>query len=218
MTTTSATAATSVRALVTGGLVAGPVYVGTSFAEALTRQGFDLTRHSWSVLANGDLGWIHVTNLVLTGALLVAFAAGLRRALRGGRGEASAPVLMAVFGLSMIVAGLFRADPAPGFPVGTPEGPVPVSVHGLVHFAAGAIGFVGVAAACLVLGARYAAQRRPGWAWFCRVTGVVFFVAFAGLASSGGSPAGIVGFVTAIVLLFTWITAVAADILRTSAA
>ncbi len=50
------------------------------------------------------------------------------------------------------------------------------------------------------------------------MTGVVFLVAFAGLASSGGSPAGIVGFVAAIVLLFTWITAVAADILRTSAA
>ena len=162
MTTTSAAGATSVRALVMCGLVAGPCYVGTSFAEALTRPGFDLTRHSWSVLANGELGWIHVTNLVLTGGMLVAFAAGLRRVLRGGRGEASAPVLVAVFGLSMIVAGLFRADPEPGFPVGTPEGPVPVSVHGLVHLAAGAVGFVGVAAAGLVLGARYAAERRPG--------------------------------------------------------
>ena len=54
-------------ALIAAGAVAGPLYVGVALAQALTRQGFDLTRHPWSVLANGELGWIQVTNLIVTG-------------------------------------------------------------------------------------------------------------------------------------------------------
>jgi hypothetical protein len=123
-----------------------------------------------------------------------------------------------VFGLSMVVAGLFRADPVAGFPVGTPDGPVPMSTHGLVHLAAGAVGFTAVAAACLVLSARCAADNRPGRAWFCRITGLVFLAAFVGLASSGGSQGATIGFVAAIVLLFSCIAAVAVDIRRASAA
>ncbi|MEV4461569.1 DUF998 domain-containing protein, partial [Microbispora sp. NPDC049633] len=72
------------RSLLGYGVIAGPIYVGVSLTEALTRDGFDLTRHAWSLLANGDLGWIHITNLVLAGAMTIAFAAGLRRA--AGRG------------------------------------------------------------------------------------------------------------------------------------
>jgi hypothetical protein len=204
------------RPLLTCGVLAGPIYVGTSLVQAFTRPGFDLSRHSWSLLANGDLGFVQVTNLVLSGALLVAFAAGLRYVLAGGRGRTWAPALVAVFGLSMIVAGAFRADPVAGFPVGTPEGATQISTHGLVHFAAGAVGFTCVAAACLVLGSRYAAARRPGMAWFCRVTGVVFLLAFAARASSGGSAGATLGFVTAIVLLFTCIATVASDALRTA--
>ena len=34
------------RSLAGYGVVAGPVYVGVSLAQALTREGFDLTRHA----------------------------------------------------------------------------------------------------------------------------------------------------------------------------
>ena len=75
----------STAALLAAGVVAGPLYVGVSLAQALTRPGFDLTRHPWSALANGDLGWIQVTNLIVTGVLVIAFAVGLRRVLTEGR-------------------------------------------------------------------------------------------------------------------------------------
>ncbi|WP_211593180.1 DUF998 domain-containing protein [Microbispora sp. H10836] len=97
-------------------MIAGPVYVGVSLTEALTRDGFDLTRHARSLLANGDFGWIHIANFVLAGAVIIAFAAGLRRAHSRGR----APRLLAVYGLSLPAAGAFRADPAQGFPRGVP--------------------------------------------------------------------------------------------------
>jgi hypothetical protein len=39
------------RSLLGHGVLAGPVYVVASLTQALTRDGFDLTRHSWSLLA-----------------------------------------------------------------------------------------------------------------------------------------------------------------------
>ncbi|WP_275888177.1 DUF998 domain-containing protein [Nonomuraea lactucae] len=114
----------SVQRLLLGcGVVAGPVYVTVALAQALTRAGFDLARHPWSFLANGDLGWIQTANFVLTALATIAAAAGLRRGLAPGRGALWAPILIGAFGTSMTGAALFPADPAMGFPAGTPEGP-----------------------------------------------------------------------------------------------
>ena len=66
---------------------------------------------------------------------------------RGIRARAGAEVtrrltwFLAGFGLSMIVAAVFPADPIDGFPPGTPEGPpTSISTTGLVHFASRALG------------------------------------------------------------------------------
>src|SRR6476646_11352837 len=69
------------RSLLGWGVVAGPFYVVVSLAQALTRDGFDLTRHQWSLLENGDLGWVQVANFVLTGLMVTAYAVGQARAL-----------------------------------------------------------------------------------------------------------------------------------------
>lgn len=98
------------------GLIAGPLYVGVSLAQALTRDGFDPTRHAWSLLGNGDLGWIQILNLLTTGALTIACAVGIRRVLRGQRGGTWGPILIGVYGAGMMAAGVFTADPADGFP------------------------------------------------------------------------------------------------------
>lgn len=199
------------RSLLGYGLFAGPTYVVVSLAQALTRDGFDLLRHPWSVLANGSYGWIQVTNLVVTGLMVILFAVGLRRDLASGPGSRWAPRLLAVYGLGMTAAGVFRADPTDGFPVGTPSGPGAVSWHGMLHLAFASVGFACLTAACLVLARRYAAERRTGWAWFSRVVGVAFLTGFAMLASGGGNPASFITFIIALILVFGWITAVALD-------
>ena len=122
-----------------------------------------------------------------------------------------APRLIAVYGLSLVSAGVFRADPALGFPVGTPQGPTAVSWHGTAHFLAGAIGFTALAIACFVLAHRYANERRHGWAWYSRITGVLFLAGFVMLAAGGGSQVATVAFIVAVVLVSAWITAVAVD-------
>ena len=200
------------RSLLGYGVIAGPFYVTVSLAQALTRTGFDLSRHEWSLLANGSLGWIQVANLILSGAMSVAFALGLRRA----GGGTWTPRLITAYGLGLVGAGIFRADPSLGFPPGTPDGPGAVSWHGLLHFVCAGIGFGCMIAACLVMARRFARAGQRGWAGFSAVTGVAFLGAFIGVASSGsGNPALIYTFIAAVVLVFAWTSALAVRLYRT---
>jgi hypothetical protein len=214
MTTTTCTpAARTTGSLLGYGVLAGPCYVAVSLAQALTRDGFRLDRHAWSLLANGDLGWIQITNFIVTGVMTVAAAAGLRRAMAPGRGGTWAPRLIAGYGVSLVGAGVFRADPALGFPTGTPE-TTTVSWHGMLHFAIGGSGFLCLIAACLVLGSRFARDGRDRLAWFSRGTGVAFLAGFAGIASGSHGPTTL-AFVAAVVIAWSWLTAVSLHFYRT---
>jgi hypothetical membrane protein len=199
------------KSLLGYGVIVGPAYVAVALAQALTRPGFDLSRHPWSMLANGEHGWVQVANLVVAGLMTIAFSVGLRRSLTPGVGSGWGPRLVAVFGASLVAAGVFRADPALGFPAGTPEGPGEVSWHGLFHFAAGGVGFTCLAIACFVVARRYSAEGRRGWAAISRVVGVVFLTGFAAMASGAAGAAGILSFTGAVVLVWVWVSAVSVD-------
>ncbi len=197
------------KTLLAYGAIAGPIYVLASLAQALTRDGFDLTRHQWSLLSNGSLGWIQITNFVLTGLMVLAFAAGLRRALQPRRGGAWAPRLIGVYGVSLIGAGIFRADAALGFPPGTPDGATEVSWHGMLHFVCGAVGFTCLIAACFVVASRFANQQRRDWATYSRATGVLLLAGFVAVAVGAGAAWANVAFTVAVILVWTWVSAVA---------
>jgi hypothetical membrane protein len=197
----------STKSLLRWGVVAGPFYVVVSLAQALIREGFDLTKHAWSLLSNGELGWIQVANFIMTGLMCLAAAVGLRRALTPGRGRTWGPALIGVYGVSLVGAGLFRADPAQGFPADTPADAAEMSWHGLLHFMLGGIGFLCLIAACLVLGSRFARDGKAGLAWFSRMTGVAFLAGFAGIANGSHGPTTL-AFVGAVVLVWTWLTTV----------
>lgn len=206
-------------ALLACGVAAGPLYVVVGATEALVRPGFDLTRHALSLLANGGWGWVHVALLVLSGLLTVAGAVGMRRSLRGGRGGAWGPLLVGLYGLSLIGAGVFAADPAGGFPPGLPADAYgDVSWHGTLHFVSGGIGFLGLIAACLVFARRFFALGERGWAAYSAVTGLAFFAAFYGIASASGKSGAaltfvVLAFTAAVVLGWAWVSAVSAKLL-----
>jgi Protein of unknown function (DUF998) len=206
------------RALLVCGVVAGPLYVAVALAQGLTRAGFDLGHDDVSLLANGHLGWIQVTNFLLTGLLVMATAAGMRRVLRGSPGGRWAPVLLGVYGAALFAAGVFRADPADGFPPGTPPGRgAVISWHGMSHIACAGIGFLALIAACFVLAHRFSGLGQRGWAIYSRLTGVVFLAGFAGIASGSGSGAAVLGFWLAVIIAAAWLAAVAAHFRRRSA-
>src|SRR5215813_11948966 len=74
------------RALLTCGVIAGPLYIAVGVTQMFIRPGFDIQRHALSLLSNGDLGWIQIANFIVTGLLVIAGALGMRRVLRGSRG------------------------------------------------------------------------------------------------------------------------------------
>ena len=206
------------RVLLLCGVVAGPLYVIVGVIEMLTRPGFDPTRHDLSLMSNGDWGWIHISLLILTGLLTIAGAVGMRRVLRGGRGGTWGPLLLGIYGLGLIGAGFFTADPALGFPPGTPADAHAISWHGLLHFICGGIGFLGLIAACFVFARRFAAQRQRGWVAYSVATGVIYLAAFAGIAVRSNSvgviaTVVILAFSVAVVLGWAWVSAMAAKLL-----
>ncbi|GAB2680520.1 DUF998 domain-containing protein [Kribbella swartbergensis] len=151
---------TSTRALLTAAAAAGPVFFTSVAGQMLLRDGFDLRVHPISQLAIGDLGWIQITTFVLAGLGVIGLAIAHRRVVTDGIGRRLVPLFVSVFGLGLIVAGLFVMDPQHGFPAGTPDGPAPqMSWHSIVHSAAAAVAYTGLAAACVVLVVRSIKRR-----------------------------------------------------------
>jgi hypothetical membrane protein len=193
------------RALLTLGAVGGPLFVVVAVIEVAARPGFDVTRHQLSMTANGDLGWVQATNFLLTGMLILAGAIGMRRALRGSRAGTWGPLLIAAFGLSTVLVTFFTADPARGFPPGTPTSGTVISSHGLIHLAIATIGFVALIAACFVLARRFADTRERGWQLYSLATGVVFLLVFAANVGTGSAVAAInVAFLVFALHSYAW--------------
>lgn len=206
------------RSLLGYGVLAGPFYVAVVLVQALfVRTGFDLARDDASLLSNGSLGWIQVANFLLTGAMVVLCAVGIRRALAGGRAATWVPILLTVYGLGMIGAGIFTADPMNGFPAGAPAGrPETITLHGMLHIVCAAAGFIGLVAACFVMARRFAREHADTMKWFSILTGIAFLAAFAGVASGSGSPAVVIGFWAGLVVAWTWLATVSVRLYRSA--
>lgn len=203
------------------GAVAGPLYIVIGAFQMLIRPGYDPTRHDLSLMSNGELGWIQITNFVLTGLLVIAGAMGIRQSLRGNRGGTWGPLLVGIYGLGLIGAGIFVADPALGFPPGTPADAHEISMNGLMHFVSGGIGFLALIAACFVFARRFHALHEHKWTVYCIATGIVFFAAFVGIATGSQLGERVLVFVTlaftaAVVNTWIWISAISIKLIKES--
>jgi hypothetical protein len=202
------------QALVAGA-VAGPLYICIGALEAVLRQGFDIRIHSLSLLANGSAGWIHSATMVTTGVLTVIGALGLSSAQRAERRSYAMIIGLVVYGSGIATAGLLRADPAEGFPAGTPAGPaVAVTASGIGHLVAGGIGFLGLIVACLACARKSKQAGERGWAACSAAIGLYYLVAFAGIASAAGNPMINIAFTVAVALGWGWVTALCVRTLK----
>jgi Protein of unknown function (DUF998) len=145
-------------------------------------------------------GWVQTANFVLTGLIVIAAAVGFRRVL-GPKSRATS-LLLGGYGMAMIAAAIFPADPVDGFPPGTPEGfPTSISTTGLVHFIAGALAFTFLAISGFA----------AAWTMRRRVSSLALLSLFSGLAVVlgffGGMvlPVGILGIWFAVVVGWAWL-------------
>jgi hypothetical membrane protein len=194
------------RSLLTCGVVAGPLFLGVAILQALTRPGFELARHPISLLSLGDLGWIQIANFLVSGLLMLAFALGLRRALRGGRGGTWGPLLIAAFGAGLIIAGAFVPDGAWGFPPGATEGiPTQLSWHSALHGVGFTLAFGAVSVACVVFARRSLALGRRAMTAYDVVTAGVAIA----LSQWPGTDGAAVRYLAAAVIIWAWTVALA---------
>jgi Protein of unknown function (DUF998) len=208
------------RLLLTGAAAGLTTFVATFLVEGALRPGYRPWRHAVSQLSLGPFGWVNTIAILLAAGGLLAFAAGLGRALPTGTGPTWGPRLLGVAGTCFVLLAVFPDDPGLGYP---PATPAQQSLHGLVHGLAGTIAFWCLSAACFVLARRFAGDPAwRGWARYSTVTGVVVAAGYLATATVTGldqagalsnAPGGLLqrGM---IIAGFTWIILLAARLLR----
>jgi Protein of unknown function (DUF998) len=197
------------RRLLLGGAIGGPLFVVVGLAQALTRHGFDLAKQALSMLTLGSAGWIQTASFLVTGALALACATGMRRVLGGRPGGTWAPRLIYVYGAGLIVGGLFHPDAGDGFPPGTPDGQGVVRTwHGALHQTAGSLAFLALIGTCLLLARYYRSCDDVARARTSRVVGALFIACLMGSAAPAGSLTLFIGVSIAMV----WMAIVATQL------
>jgi hypothetical membrane protein len=212
----------AIRFLIACGAIGPLLFIIVFLIEGATRPGYSAWRDYVSDLSLSDQGWMQVANFLICGMLTPGFAVGLRLVLRAGKGSVGGPLLLGIFGLGLIVAGLFTTDPNLGYPPGAPMNGHR-TLHGTVHGVAGLVVFFSVALASLIMARRFAGDPRwRGWTAYSIVTGIVVIVFF--IASTGASvldengtlpnsPTGLLQRI-AIIVGWGWVALLAIRLLR----
>ncbi|QVQ50022.1 DUF998 domain-containing protein [Spiractinospora alimapuensis] len=169
---------TGTRRLLACGLLA-PLFVVVILVEGALRPDYASAHRFGSELALGERGWVQIANFVVTGMLVLAFSAGVRRTLAGGRAGVVAPVLGVIFGLCLIVGGVFVTDPKPGYPAGS-TGVSEPSLAGTIHDANPIPFYLSLIALVVVMAWRFAKDGGPRpLVWYCVASAVLIPVTFA---------------------------------------
>ncbi len=202
------------RLLLAGVLVA-PTFIGMSLLIAVASPGFSLLPHQLSLLLTGPLGWVQMTNFIVTGLLALACALGVRRALRPGRGAVWGSIAVGAYGIFLIVAAFFHPDPQLGFPAGAP-GDVPVSQSAASNLHASAFSLLALAivAGGFIMARRFAADNERGWMMYSIVNSILIIVLVgAGSVLMSSGYAGLPLFGVALCISF-WVSAISLHIAR----
>jgi len=157
--------------------------------EGATRPGYNAWRTTISTLSLTDRGWLQIANFHLFGLMTLCFAIGLKRVFKTGLASSSGPILFAIVGVGLILAGIFVTDPCLGYPVASPVG-LPESLHGTIHNLAALTVFLALPATCFVLGRRFA--RDPvwrSWSTVSMIAGSLILIFFAWFFTSVSASA-----------------------------
>jgi len=199
------------RVLPACGVVGGLLFIAVFLVEGAIRQGYDPIYHPVSALSLGDRGWIQVASFLVTGSLMIGFAAGVRRAL----GSTVGALLIGAFGAAQIVSGVFPMDPMRGYPPGAPLGdPVETSWQHQAHDWGGVVVFFALPVACFVISRRLTG----GWRAYTLLTGVAglaLFVWFGVAWEENAANAGLIQR-AAIVVDWGWVVLLALHLRRST--
>ncbi|MFD6857011.1 DUF998 domain-containing protein [Rhodococcus sp. NPDC060090] len=180
------------------GSVALVVFVVVFLVDGWTRPGCHPVRQPVSALALGRRGRVQATNFVVCGSAVTIGAVGVADAF----GSVLLAVAIGVFGLSLVVSGLFPMDAMRGYPPGTPdETPTEYSRRHTIHDQAGAVVFTSLPAAAII-----AVFTVPGagWAWFSGLTAAALTAGFVVFGQSWENDSRYAGLIQRAVITVGW--------------
>jgi hypothetical protein len=197
--------------LLLGGVIAGPFFTTAWLLGAIGRQGYSAMRHPISSLSIGESGWIQASAFLITGLLMLAFAIGVRKALRDQGLSKWTSIFLAAAGLGLVGAGLFVTDPMNGYPPGTPLLPTEFTISGRLHRIFSALVFLGIPLAGFSSARWFASQGKSAWATYSRASAwgflssfVVTTIAFLGIRGLN-QIAGLLQRLT-LIIGWAWVT------------
>ena len=210
------------KLLIACGAIGPLLFILVFLVEGATRPGYSAWHNFVSDLSQSNQGWMQIANFLICGVFVLCFALGLRQVLRSGKGAVWGPLLLGIFGLSLLIAGVFVTDPSLGYyPQGTSSSTH--TLQGTIHGANAPLAFGSLTIAVFVLARRFASDRQwRGWALYSLVSGILlvgFFIAclvVAVLDQHGilpNSPAGLLERI-AIIIGWAWIVLLALRLLR----
>ncbi|HYK97592.1 MAG TPA: DUF998 domain-containing protein, partial [Candidatus Acidoferrales bacterium] len=157
--------------LLLGGIGGPLLFIVVFLIEGVTRPGYDAFRNMVSDLAMSDEGWQQIANFIICGTLCLGLAVGLSRVWRSGPASVWGPRLVGVFGIGLIIAGVFVTDPARGYPPGAPLTGSPQTLHGTIHGVNAIPTFAALAAAAFVIARRFASRGDRAWSRYSTFVG-----------------------------------------------
>ena len=196
-------------------MLAPVVFVGTFALEGWLRPGYNPASMFVSELSLGPRGWVQITSFIVTGALVLMFARGVRLVFAGSRASRVGGLCLNIIGVSLIASGPFVTDRAALFNQ--------VSVHGLIHGIFGALVFSLAPVSCFIYFGRFrhTAQWRSLAPWtllagLMLVIGIGFLKASQVSANELFAWKGLIQRAVLIVFM-AWLFAFAARMFRNSA-
>lgn len=187
------------RALLWLGALGSWLFVVVFLVDGWTRPGYRSVRHPVSALALGSRGWLQTANFIACGLAITAGAV----AVAGALNSVVLPVVIGIFGVSLIASGAFPMDAMRGYPPGTPDTtPADVSIRHKRHDWAGTVVFASPPVAAVV-----AAFVLPGaaWTWYSALTAVLALLGFIAFGQAWENDAPRAGLVQRGTIIVGWL-------------
>lgn len=188
------------------GIVGTVLFISVFTVEGWIRNNYDSFEMYISELSLGPRGWIQIANFIIFGILLLVFTIGIIDEFKGIRGSKLGPIIIAVIGISFIVAGIFIIDVSG-------EG----SLSGLIHNISASLIFLLASVSCFVFFHLF--QEKERWrklSWWTLTVGVAIIILVVLMEVDGTFLASWPGLTQrmAAIIGFVWIFVFALRILR----